>query len=128
MVSGTSARRWVAGLMAGAAVLSATLPAFADGCPTPEVGKHCVFSGKTPTPGSTVSTHDVFIAVTIACNKPVGQVSVFLDGVRRTTEGLGPDEFHTNEFFEALNLASGHHKVQVFVQDANSTSWTFRVR
>ncbi len=125
----------LARLAAGIAILTVFIPtvtpAFADGVipPTPVVvPKRCFFSGRTPAPGTTVHTRDVFIAVNIRCNKPVGRVAVFLDGVRRTTEGLGKDEFHSSEFFTALNLANGRHRVQVFVAGNGSTSWHFFVR
>lgn len=127
----TNGRRWMAGLMAGAAIISMAAPVAADGVPTPtpkpSVVKRCIFSGRTPEPGSTVTTSDVLIALTVACNKPVGKVSVFLDGVQRMTEGLGPDVFHDTEFFTALNLANGTHRVRVVVQGNGSTSWTFKV-
>ncbi len=54
-------------------------------------------------------------------------VRVFLDGVKRTTEGGGRDEFHFAEFFEAPNLRRGLHRVFVQIDDNGSTAWTFTV-
>lgn len=121
------------GSVAAAAVLTTAVPlaapAAADGvAPRPVTVKRCTFSGRTPAPNSVVTTRDVFIAVTVTCNKPVGRVAVFLDGVRRTTEGLGPDVFTTNEFFEALDLSAGQHRVRVTVAGNGSTTWVFTVR